>query len=413
MEGRTGGVVAIQQGARRNYLYARQLEAAGLLTYLGCDAAWPADALSLPAKLAGAFSPRLAGAIQRRAVPNIAPERLCSTIWPNLASATKFVADDERAFDLMDEALGLRLRLRGLKGAAVVLNYFGNGGSFLSFAKKRGALIVTDFISSPNLREVERNARAEWPNWDEESTPQVLIDQYRQRFLWLLELSDIYLCPSQSVADGLAKLPGFVADRLRISPYGAGGVVVGSTTPQAGRVMFAGSGIVRKGLPWLAQAAEILRQRGVSVEIVVAGAVSESIKARPESRNLTFLGHLDKKGMQREFSKADIFCLPSLSEGSATVTYEALAYGLPVITTPASGSVVSHGVDGLLIPTQDGQAIADAIENIVYDRKRRHSMSIAAKETAARYSDSNCGEVFLQVMVECLERAARNARGMQ
>ena len=50
---------------------------------------------------------------------------------------------------------------------------------------------------------------------------------------------------------------------------------------------------------------------------------------------------------------ADVFVFPSLFEGSAVVTYEALACGLPSIVTPNAGSVVRDGVDGFHVPAGD------------------------------------------------------------
>ena len=50
---------------------------------------------------------------------------------------------------------------------------------------------------------------------------------------------------------------------------------------------------------------------------------------------------------------ADVFAFPSLFEGSAVVTYEALACGLPSVVTPESGSVARDGVDGFVVPSGD------------------------------------------------------------
>ena len=53
---------------------------------------------------------------------------------------------------------------------------------------------------------------------------------------------------------------------------------------------------------------------------------------------------------------ADVFVFPSLFEGSAVVTYEALACGLPCVVTPEAGSVVRDGVEGLVVPSADVEA---------------------------------------------------------
>jgi len=61
-------------------------------------------------------------------------------------------------------------------------------------------------------------------------------------------------------------------------------------------------------------------------------------------RSLSFLGRVPRDRIHEEFQTADLFVLPTLAEGSAEVTYEALAAGLPVITTKSAGSVVRDGI---------------------------------------------------------------------
>jgi glycosyltransferase involved in cell wall biosynthesis len=205
------------------------------------------------------------------------------------------------------------------------------------------------------------------------------------------------------VANDLAELPGFDPARVRVVPYGTSDVMRLPPQPELGRVLFAGSGVVCKGLPYLAQAASILKQQRPDVRIFVAGEVSQAVRGRTETRDLNFLGHLDHQAMAREFCRADVFCLPSLSESFGVSICEALAHGLPVITTPAGGSVVRDGVDGLIIPARDARAITDAITAIVDDRHRRNAMSDEAIATADRYNEDRCGSAFLAVVRECVE----------
>lgn len=83
--------------------------------------------------------------------------------------------------------------------------------------------------------------------------------------------------------------------------------------------------------------------------------------------------------MVEEYERADIVALPTLAEGSAGVTYEALASGIPVITTFASGSCVEDGTSGIIIPIGDPEALADAIEDVVCDREMRNRLASAAR----------------------------------
>jgi glycosyltransferase involved in cell wall biosynthesis len=61
------------------------------------------------------------------------------------------------------------------------------------------------------------------------------------------------------------------------------------------------------------------------------------------------------------YLSADVFALPSLSEGSALVVYEAMAAGLPVVVTPNCGAVARDGLDGYVVPIRDPEAIGERL----------------------------------------------------
>ena len=393
-------VMTIQQGARRNYVYSRQLEEAGLLHSAVTDASWAPDRYDLTARLLRWVAPRLRRAIARRTVGGIPPAKLKASSLPNIVSAALPFLHQERRFAIVDAAQALRCCLRGLGGARIVVNYHGNGGPFLDYAKSRGAKIVTDFIITPDHLEIEQAERARWPGWEAGHTPKHILAFYRRRMAWLLRISGLYLCPSQSVVNGLSHIPGFDAARVRLVPYGISGVLLREPRPVTGRVLFAGAAGLRKGLPYLAEAASILKWRRPEIEIAVAGEAHPPVRNREETRHLTFLGILGREAMAEEFARADVFCLPSLAEGSATSVFEAMANGLPTVTTASSGSAVENGTEGLIVPERNGPAIADAIERIVADRALRHAMSTAALAAAQRYDDETCGRRFIEVIRE-------------
>ncbi len=115
-------------------------------------------------------------------------------------------------------------------------------------------------------------------------------------------------------------------------------------------------------------------------------------------RNLTFLGRVPRDRVRSEFQQADIFVLPSLAEGSAEATYEALAAGLPVITTKAAGSVVRNGIEGRIVLERDPDALAQAIEEITEDRALRNRMALAARARARDFTWHRYGEQLLAAL---------------
>src|SRR5207247_10223597 len=96
--------------------------------------------------------------------------------------------------------------------------------------------------------------------------------------------------------------------------------------------------------------------------------------------------------MIRAFASADLFVLPSLAEGSAEATYEALACGVPVVTTREAGSIVRDGIEGRIVPSRNAEALANAIAENVEDRQKRERLSRGAREQADDYTWAGFGE---------------------
>ena len=202
-----------------------------------------------------------------------------------------------------------------------------------------------------------------------------------------------YICPSEAVRDDLVRHWGVATERAMVVPYGMNPQWLAlEPKPQRGSVLFVGTAELRKGIHYLAMAAEKLSSRGFNYEFRVAGNVTDQVRRQPVSRHLNFLGRVPRDRIHKEFQQADVFVLPSLAEGSAEVTYEASAAGVPVVTTRAAGSGARDAVEGRIVPERDPDALADAIEQIVEDRALRDRMALASRERARDYTWERYGE---------------------
>jgi starch synthase len=96
----------------------------------------------------------------------------------------------------------------------------------------------------------------------------------------------------------------------------------------------------------------------------------------------------------REMSEADVFVFPSLFEGFALVILEAMAAGLPVITTPntAGPDLIEDGKEGLIVPAGDVEALRTAMESLLNNPERARAMGRAAHEKAKEYTWERYGE---------------------
>jgi glycosyltransferase involved in cell wall biosynthesis len=143
-----------------------------------------------------------------------------------------------------------------------------------------------------------------------------------------------------------------------------------------------------KGLEFLIEAGGRLARQQISFEIRIAGAGSqrESLEQLARSLNIAdivhFLGPVRPADMPGFYASLDVFVLPSLSEGLPLVMLEAMAMAKPVAASRLAGipEVIRDGVDGLLVPPGDADALGDALAKLAGDRAWRQQLGAAARE---------------------------------
>lgn len=151
--------------------------------------------------------------------------------------------------------------------------------------------------------------------------------------------------------------------------------------------------VPEKGIGDLIDALALLRERSVSFAAQLGGAGSEertlrrrAAAARLDER-LAFLGWITDKAAF--FQGIDVLCVPSRAEAFGLVVLEGMAHGVPLVAADADGprAILSHGVDGLLVPRADPAALADALERLLRDAELRRRLTETALETVrARYA---------------------------
>jgi len=213
------------------------------------------------------------------------------------------------------------------------------------------------------------------------------LDWLHARRLRDVELADRVLVPSEHIAGQLVR-HGTPRGRVRVVPYAAD---VRRFRPDPGKrhgpactFLFAGGISLRKGVHHLLAAWQRVRRPGW--RLVFLGAPPRD--PGPLAGGLggvELLGRLPHDEVAAVMAAADVFVFPSLFEGSAVVTYEALACGLPCVVTPNAGSVVRDGVEGFLTPAGDVDALASRMEVLGRDPALRAAMATAARGRAEAY----------------------------
>jgi colanic acid/amylovoran biosynthesis glycosyltransferase len=156
-----------------------------------------------------------------------------------------------------------------------------------------------------------------------------------------------------------------------------------------------------KGQAHLIDACRRLVERDVefTCRIVGSGPDRDKLAARIDTLGLgqrvTLAGQMTSDAVADELAAADVLVAPSVPtrggkrEGIPVVLMEAMATGLPVVASRLSGipELVTDGVDGLLVPPGDAEAIADALERLASEPDLRRTLGVAGRETILRAFD--------------------------
>jgi glycosyltransferase involved in cell wall biosynthesis len=385
----------IQLGARRHYAVPRALHAAGQLQKLYTDfvsVELPAPLVSrLPKALQRAASRRLPLPAERvRAFPGVGVR---FAAWRRLRPQTPLPACLWAGQRLCELALR-----DGLDGANAVYTYNTAGLEVLREGRRRGAFTVLDQTIAPYTteRELMAQERETFPGWEAAESEEAVAEyEGRERQEW--SHADRIICGSQFVADEIARLGG-PAERCRVVPSTAGAGLPPMKRSRGARlrVLYCGAVGLRKGAPYVLAAAQRLK---AIAEFRMVGAVNVLPAAAAElAKHVELLGPVPRQAVREHYQWANVLLLPSLCEGSAGVTYEAMSTGLPVVVTPNAGSIAVHGEHGFIVPIRHVEAICDALAMLHTRRELLEAMSSRAAQAMQSLNPDRYGRDLLRAM---------------
>jgi hypothetical protein len=403
-------VVVAQLGARMNYAVPRVLWRAGLLAHLYTDL-YCTDAVSRLFRLVPpAARPVTLRRLLGRAAEDV-PENLV-TSFPcfgcryaircrSARHATQLTATHLWAGQRFCHLIGEGC----LEKAKAVYTYNGAGLELLRRARRRGLFAILEQTIAPRKIEEELLAGEleKFPEWRRTSQTDESIEEYQRREALEWETADLILCGSDFVRDSIRRCNG-PYQRCVVVPYGVNRAHSTSSArvPRTGplRVLTVGAVGVRKGSPYLLQVARAAKH---FASLRAIGPWHFPRRLRPElDQALQLLGPIPRNEVGAHYAWADVFLLPSVCEGSATVTYEALAAGLPVICTPNSGSVVRDGQDGFVVPVGDVRAMV----GLLHDLSRNPGLLSRLQQSAAARSGDFRIEAYGRRLIQVLRTRA-------
>lgn len=160
-------------------------------------------------------------------------------------------------------------------------------------------------------------------------------------------------------------------------------------------ILFTGRAEKRKGLGVLIRAFGMVNARDPETRLIVVGPDSsarrhfEAWVASTGRRGIVFVPQQPYAELVRFHRASHVFCSPALGhESQGYVLLEAMAAGLPVVASNIEGyaSVITHGLDGLLVRPNDAMSLADALTGLLNDPKRGRALAAEGRRTVEEYS---------------------------
>jgi colanic acid/amylovoran biosynthesis glycosyltransferase len=151
----------------------------------------------------------------------------------------------------------------------------------------------------------------------------------------------------------------------------------------AARILTVGRLVPVKGHGVLLEAIARLAESGAAVTATIVGDGPRRASMEQLARQLgiadrvSFAGRVGQDDIGRYYEDADVFCLPSFSEGLPVVLLEAIGFGLPVVASRIAGipELIEHGRSGLLVPPGRPDLLADALRSLLVDPARRADLA--------------------------------------
>ncbi len=176
-------------------------------------------------------------------------------------------------------------------------------------------------------------------------------------------------------------------------------------------ILFVGRLEKQKGVNYLIKAYRRVRQEVPNSRLIIVGPGTrlrgkyEKEVVRSGLKDVIFVGGKPQSELPQYYKTADVFCAPATGlESFGIVLLEAMAVGKPIVATNIEGynSVLTHGVEGLLVPPKNEEMLARALVSLLTDESLRREMGARARLKAMEYSWEHVAQMVLNYYVRIL-----------
>lgn len=396
-------VAVVQDGARLHYAVPLALQKHGALERVFVEYyVKPNSPTSLAAWLAEKIRPGAGRRLRERFHPELDASKVTTKPWLAFRQARerKRFATAEEFYAWGSELVGSWIAREGFGQANSVFGFIRNiSPTLCSQARAAGLAVVGDQMIAPMTEEsTQARLQAErFPEWQKSADPCAVevVEAIEQRSWTTLHH---ITCASEYVRDCLIAndvSPG----KITVLPYpieaGKYQFVDRRNRPGPVTVGFIGTVGLRKGSPYFVEVAR--RLAGSNIRFVLVGPLSVDRKLLEGVPNLEVVGPVARSEVGSWLAKFDLLLFPSTCEGSPGAVMEAMATGLPVVSTPNSGTVVRSDVEGFIHPYSDVDALAGSVERLASNAALRVEMGAAARRRAEAFNLASYSNGLIQV----------------
>ena len=337
-------------------------------------------------------------ALNSEAFNRLAVERGVMADWLAAAvSRAKWISPARRSaltdslYESMRRAISAA-SVSNLGSPTAVVAYSGFAAPAFAWAGRNSARRVLNYpIAHHRYHLALRNEEAELVPAFASTWPELLgfTPQYMAALDAEIESADYVVVGSAFCARTFREC-GVDADKVHVIPYG---VDLGIFAPSHVHdreaefgVIYAGQFSQRKGMSYLLEGYRRFAGPGTALTLV-GKPMGSMAPIEPFASLFRYVPHLTRPALAAEYCRHDVFVFPTLLEGMGLVVAEAMACGLPVITT-ANGpdELVRDGIDGFIVPQRDPAAIAEKLELLRANPELRGKMGASAAVRAREFT---------------------------
>jgi len=282
----------------------------------------------------------------------------------------------------------------------IIFGYNSASKELFQFAKENNIKTVLEQCSAPMIYEnkIMSEEYLNFKDWEIDLFKNNLKSKkfiHREEEEW--ELADLIVVPSKYVKNALIS-SNVSESKIKIVPYGynanLNNIKPNFIKKAKLNILFVGGLRLQKGIQYFYELSKKCSDQNFNFRAVGESYLNVNTIDHI-SKKLEIIGKVARDKMHEQYEWADILVVPSLSEGSATVIYESLSYGVPIICTKNSGSVIKDGEEGYIVEIRDVDTIIIKLKHLYNNQEKLTKLSENCLKTSLEYTVDNYGNKLI------------------